>query len=178
MTHPPEQVAAITTHARRGSIRHSFRYNVDFVLIEPGNGERFPMEPIWAEDSHVGFRFIRAIDATRFISEPDPLPPRALRLRIEARGEVHVGDEPRPAMLINLSQNGACIETGAPLAERQPVRLTLAGLPERLAYVRWRKGFAHGLVFQQGFRLDELARYALVLQPIAQGHATAQRRRA
>lgn len=35
MTHGPEQVAAVTTHARRGAIRHSFRYAVDYVLIEP-----------------------------------------------------------------------------------------------------------------------------------------------
>ncbi len=35
MTHRPEQVAAITTHARRGAIRHSFRYAVDYVLIDP-----------------------------------------------------------------------------------------------------------------------------------------------
>ncbi|MCB1493975.1 MAG: DUF1365 domain-containing protein [Rhodobiaceae bacterium] len=31
----PEIVRAETTHARRGAIRHSFRYRVDFVLIDP-----------------------------------------------------------------------------------------------------------------------------------------------
>ncbi|MBK0329377.1 DUF1365 domain-containing protein [Rhodobacteraceae bacterium F11138] len=35
MTHMPEHIAAVTTHARRGEIRHRFRYGVDYVLIDP-----------------------------------------------------------------------------------------------------------------------------------------------
>ena len=34
MTFVPEHVAAVTTHTRRGAIRHRFRYGVDFVLID------------------------------------------------------------------------------------------------------------------------------------------------
>ena len=43
MTHRPEQVAAVTTHRRRGSIRHSFRYGVDYVLIDPEVSVRTPL---------------------------------------------------------------------------------------------------------------------------------------
>ena len=43
MTHRPEQVAAVTTHRRRGSIRHSFRYGVDYVLIDPEVSVRAPL---------------------------------------------------------------------------------------------------------------------------------------
>ncbi|AKS47399.1 hypothetical protein SAMN05444287_2957 [Octadecabacter temperatus] len=35
MTHQPELVVGVTTHARRGAIKHGFRYGVDFVLIDP-----------------------------------------------------------------------------------------------------------------------------------------------
>jgi len=35
MTHHPEHIAGVTTHTRRGAIRHGFRYGVDFVLIDP-----------------------------------------------------------------------------------------------------------------------------------------------
>lgn len=35
MTHRPEHIVGVTTHARRGDIKHVFRYGVDFVLIEP-----------------------------------------------------------------------------------------------------------------------------------------------
>ncbi|NDV01442.1 DUF1365 domain-containing protein [Pseudoroseicyclus tamaricis] len=31
----PELVFAATTHARRGAVRHAFRYRVDYVLIDP-----------------------------------------------------------------------------------------------------------------------------------------------
>ena len=34
MTYWPEHVRGVTTHARRGAIRHGFRYGVDFVLID------------------------------------------------------------------------------------------------------------------------------------------------
>lgn len=35
MTFAPEYIAGVTTHARRGGIRHGFRYSVDYVLIDP-----------------------------------------------------------------------------------------------------------------------------------------------
>ncbi|TDE41095.1 DUF1365 domain-containing protein [Antarcticimicrobium sediminis] len=35
MTQPPEHIAGVTTHSRRGEIRHRFRYGVDYVLIDP-----------------------------------------------------------------------------------------------------------------------------------------------
>jgi uncharacterized protein len=35
MTHKPEHISGVTTHKRKGEIRHSFRYGVDFVLIDP-----------------------------------------------------------------------------------------------------------------------------------------------
>lgn len=35
MIHSPEHISGVTTHARRGAIRHRFRYAVDYVLIDP-----------------------------------------------------------------------------------------------------------------------------------------------
>lgn len=32
--HIPEHIKGVTTHARRGEIRHAFRYDVDYVLID------------------------------------------------------------------------------------------------------------------------------------------------
>ncbi len=42
MTHAPEHVAALTTHTRRGAVRHGFRYGVDYVLIDAEAGGRGP----------------------------------------------------------------------------------------------------------------------------------------
>jgi len=35
MSHVPQHVPGVTTHARRGGIANAFRYGVDFVLIDP-----------------------------------------------------------------------------------------------------------------------------------------------
>jgi DUF1365 family protein len=35
MMNRPEHIVGVTTHTRRGAIRHSFRYGVDFVMIDP-----------------------------------------------------------------------------------------------------------------------------------------------
>lgn len=35
MSFIPEHISGYTTHARRGSIKHTFRYNVDYVLLDP-----------------------------------------------------------------------------------------------------------------------------------------------
>lgn len=35
MTFMPEHITGVTTHARRGAVRHGFHYDVDFVLIDP-----------------------------------------------------------------------------------------------------------------------------------------------
>ncbi|WP_417271855.1 DUF1365 domain-containing protein [Celeribacter halophilus] len=43
MTHRPEYIAGVTTHARRGSIRNAFRYGVDYVLIDMEARARTPM---------------------------------------------------------------------------------------------------------------------------------------
>lgn len=136
----------------------------DFFLVELSNGEHYAVEKVWAADGHAGFRFAAPIDVEHFVIEPSDLPRRALRLRIGAGAQVHYDNGDAPAQLVNLSQHGACIELGSPLAERQMIRLDVRGIPSRVGHVRWRKGFTHGLVFQQAFRLDELARHAFALQ--------------
>lgn len=135
------------------------------LFLELGNGERFAMERMWQDGGHAGFRFSSEIDVDEFIEEPSPYPRRPVRLRIERPAAVKVKGAERQVMLVNLSQHGARIETATPLAVCERLRLDVPGLPPRIGNVRWRKGFAHGLVFQQAFRLDEFARHAFDLQP-------------
>jgi hypothetical protein len=71
---------------------------------------------------------------------------------------VTIGIEERAATLGDLSQQGAQVEVDPPLAIGQHVRLTGDGFPVLDAKVRWRRGKAHGLVFQRSFQLDELAK--------------------
>jgi hypothetical protein len=74
-----------------------------------------------------------------------------------------------PAVLLDLSQHGARVETGRKFALEQKLWLAVDGQPPRFGCVRWRQGYAHGLVLQQSLRLEELAQYALDLQPYPAG---------
>lgn len=135
------------------------------LFLELGNGDRFAMERVWARDDHAGFRFSCSIDVARFIEEPCDLPRRPLRLNLSADAAVVADGERSRAIMVDLSQHGACIEGARKLALQQRVRLEADLLPPRVGFVRWRRGYRHGLVFQQGLRLDELAVHAFALQP-------------
>ncbi|MDG1532670.1 MAG: DUF1365 domain-containing protein [Paracoccaceae bacterium] len=43
MNFPAEQIHAVTSHKRRGAISNTFRYGVDYVLIDPENTTKTPI---------------------------------------------------------------------------------------------------------------------------------------
>jgi hypothetical protein len=122
------------------------------------NGERFPIELVWQRDGHAGFRFLGGpIDIHGLIDESSDFARRDIRLRVSAPVAVRIGEERQTGLLCDLSQNGAQIEIEPAIAIGQQVSLAIKGLPALIARVRWRRGLAHGVIFQRGFRLDELA---------------------
>jgi hypothetical protein len=143
------------------------------LFLELGNGDRYAMERVWAHEDHAGFRFSCTIDVARFVAEPSAFSRRPIRLKLQHSADVTVDGVASPAMLLDLSQQGARIEAGRQFALAQKLWLAVDGLPRRFGCVRWRRGYAHGLVLQQSFTLDELARYAFALQPFAPAAAAA-----
>jgi hypothetical protein len=135
------------------------------LFLELANGDRYAMERIWTRDDHAGFRFSCEIDVDHFIAEPSPYPRRPIRLNLKLPADVIVDGVVSPAVLLDLSQQGARVEAGRKFAIEQKLWLAVEGQPQRFGGVRWRTGYTHGLVLQQGFKLDELAHYALALQP-------------
>lgn len=135
------------------------------LFLELSNGDRYAMERVWAHDDHAGFRFSCTIDIDRFIAEPGNHPRRPIRLRLQHPADVTVEGIASPAVLLDLSQQGARIEAGRKFAIEQKLWLDIEGMPPRFGCVRWREGYAHGLVLQQSLRLEELAGLALALQP-------------
>jgi PilZ domain len=126
--------------------------------VELANGQRFPIELVWQRDGHAGFRFLgRPIDVHQLTDESADFPKRDIRLRVSAPVAVQIGDERYSGLLRDLSQNGAQIDIAPAIAIGQQVSLAVEGLPVLVAKVRWRRGLAHGVIFQRGFRLDELA---------------------
>lgn len=128
------------------------------LAVELGTGERYPVEPVWEADSHAGLRFINGpIDPTGLVDETGPFPKRQLRLALDRPVMIRTNGLNLPAQLADLSQHGARIELQYPLALQQLVEVGGGEIPPRHGRVQWRKGHDYGLVFHDGFRLDELA---------------------
>ena len=139
----------------------------EHMFLELANGDRYAMERVWVRDDHVGFRFSYSIDVDHFIAEPSLYARRPIRLRLRRAADVVADGVTSPVILLDLSQQGASIEAGRKFAIEQKLWLDVEGQPERFGCVRWRSGYSHGLVLQRSFKLDELALYALALQPFA-----------
>ncbi len=137
------------------------------LFLELANGERYAIERVWAAEGHAGFRIAQPIDVNEFVVEPSPFPKRPLRLRLELPARVIAGATISPATLRDLSQRGGRIDAVCHLAMDQQVRLEVDGLRAVYAKVRWRHQTSYGLVFDNTFRLDELAQLAFRLQPQA-----------
>jgi hypothetical protein len=146
------------------------------IMLELGNGARYPLEPVWTEDDHVGFQFCNGpVDLTELVDEASHFPKRQLRLKLALPITVATPAGLMEGVLHDLSQHGALIEVDHFLALRQIVKLGSADFPDRHARVRWRNGKAHGLVFHEGFRMDELALLVERLQTPAGRLAPARR---
>jgi hypothetical protein len=135
--------------------------------LELATGDRFALDRVWEAKDHAGFRFADWIDVKDFIAEASPYRKRALRLRVEFPAQIDVEGASGEARVRDLSREGARIETALPLAIRQKVKFTARGLSPIIGNVCWRSRGAYGLVFQQVFTFDELARLAAQLQPFA-----------
>lgn len=136
--------------------------------LELSTGERYELDRVWEAADHAGFRFADWIEVKDFIAEASPYPKRALRLRLEFPAQITAGGESGEATVRDLSREGARIETAVPLAIRQKVHFTAKGLPTIVGNVCWRSRTAYGLVFQQVFSFEELAKLAAQLQPVVE----------
>lgn len=135
------------------------------LFLELANGERYAIERIWAEDGHAGFRIAQPIDVNEFVVEPSPYPKRPLRLRINLPVRVSASAATHLGNLSDLSQRGGRLETASHLAMDQQIRIEADELRAVYAKVRWRKQHVYGLIFDNTFKLDELACLAFRLQP-------------
>ena len=136
------------------------------LWLELSNGERHGLETVWQSEAQAGFRFLAQVDLNCFIEEPAPWPRRPLRLKLRRPALVMANGLQSPATVLDLSQNGARIETLGYFTRSQWLQIEIEGLSRRHASVRWHRGSAHGLMFEQALRLDELAHFAVMAQPL------------
>lgn len=135
------------------------------MVLELGNGDRYDIEKMWERGDQAGFVFTQAAAVEHLIEERSRYRKRQVRARLTLDVKLTAGGKVYPAVLRNISQQGGSFECEAPLAIEQRVSLTAPGLPQIDAKVRWRKGDGVGLVFEQTFKLDQLARLLFDLQP-------------
>ncbi|MCX7284432.1 MAG: PilZ domain-containing protein [Novosphingobium sp.] len=135
------------------------------LAVELSNGDRYPVEHVWTDGHFAGFRFGSEVDIERLLDETHgAFPKRHVRLRIRLDAILHSGGEAVRIAFHDISQQGACIDSDKWLLMNELVRLETDVLPPIYAKVRWRSHPRYGLLFEQTFKLDELARIAGPLQ--------------
>jgi len=135
------------------------------LAVEMSNGDRYPIELVWKEGEFAGFRFGADVDVQRLLDESHgAFPKRQVRLRILLDGILHSGGEALRVAFRDISQQGAQIESDKWLLMNELVRIETDVMPPLYAKVRWRSHPRYGLLFEQTFKLDELARIAAPLQ--------------
>ena len=135
--------------------------------LELNDGVRYRLERVWQRDDHAGFRFAESsIDIHQLIEETGPFPKRHIRVRLKRSMPVLLSFDGLTlvAQLSDISQHGAAVTLDGRLAIGQQLRLDAIRLPALHARVLWRRRMLHGLVFQEGFRLDALAALAGQIQ--------------
>lgn len=136
-----------------------------FMVLELANGDRYEIEKVWEREEQAGFNFVHRAELQHLLEERSRYRKRPVRLRIEIPTKVTANGETFTSTLRNLSQKGGQVETDMALATDQAIRIEAKGLPALDAKVRWRRGNHVGVVFEQTFKLDELARMVARLQP-------------
>ena len=137
---------------------HQLPDGEDFA-IELASGERQPVDKVWEDGWVYGFHFAAPVPLERLLAEaPDGMRKRPVRLHLALPLQLHVEGRAIDSTFVDISQHGACIECPEHLAINQRLRLTSDCLPELVGCVRWRRRPFYGLIFEQTFRFDELAR--------------------
>lgn len=135
------------------------------LRIELANGERHPVDLVWHSDDYAGFRFHNEVEVERLLDESHGgFPRRQVRLRIALEAMLHSGGEAVRITFRDISQQGAGIECDKWLLMNELVRIDTGVMPAIYGKVRWRSHPRYGLVFEQTFKLDELARISAPLQ--------------
>jgi hypothetical protein len=127
------------------------------LMLVLANGESYFVENVWEREREAGFQFSAPIDVTAFMTESSRFPKRQVRLALDLPAVLAIRDTSSSIIIRDLSQHGAQIETDRVLFVGQHLRLKANRLPQIFASVRWGNASNYGLVFQNSFRLDELA---------------------
>ncbi|OZA92901.1 MAG: hypothetical protein B7X57_06775, partial [Erythrobacter sp. 34-65-8] len=80
------------------------------AVLETETGMRVTMHRVWDRDNEAGFQFEEPIDVAALVNEIGSYRKRKLRIGIDLPVNLAVLGQKHPAMIRNLSQQGARIE--------------------------------------------------------------------
>ena len=136
-------------------------------LHMPG-GSIYEIRNVWERENEAGFEFTKTIDVDRIIHQFGEFPKRGLRLGLFFPVSVKALSGASEAIVENLSQQGARIDSEEDFAIDQTLRLACdeggGTLKDLRAKVRWRRDRQYGLVFDDTLSLNDFARFAARLQ--------------
>ncbi|WP_082701754.1 PilZ domain-containing protein [Novosphingobium sp. FSW06-99] len=129
------------------------------LWVELANGDRHRVECMWTASDHAGLRFVEPIQLDHLLDEARSTGKRRhVRLRMTLDGVLHSGHTAVPVIVRDISQQGAGLESQKWLLINELVRIELPVLPAIYAKVRWRDHPHYGVIFEQIFQLEDLAR--------------------
>lgn len=134
------------------------------MVLELQNGDCFDIQRVREEGFEASFRFATEAPIERLVQEHLLYPRRPLRLNIAIPLSLRTLTGVVSGVTQNLSQQGCRIEIDTTLALSQSVIVESPHLPGIRAKVRWRRGKACGLVFDDTFTLKDFAIHAARLQ--------------
>lgn len=134
------------------------------MALELQNGERFELRLVRAGEGEASFVFTHGVAIERLIREHWSHPRRQFRLSLRLPVRLHAGGAEWEAEIGNISQQGARLTADARFARDQMLRIVAPDFPETHAKVRWRRGDAYGVVFEETFSLSGIARLAAQIQ--------------
>lgn len=136
------------------------------LTIEFESGERHAIQLVWQSGELAGCHFVGEVDLPRLIAAHEgPYPRRQPRLQVAAEAVLCAGGLRTPITMRDISQRGAAIDCPGWLMIDELVRIESDVLPTIHAKVRWRRPPRYGVVFEQTFRLEELALACVRMEP-------------
>ena len=128
------------------------------LRFELANGEVFPIQIIWIDETYAGLKFPAEVDLERLVKlAQGELPKRQLRVNTLLEGMVGINTAEHCMTVRNISQQGACIDCGEDLEIGQTVTIETETLWPVKAQVRWRISTIYGLVFDDPLSCEHLA---------------------
>ncbi len=130
------------------------------VVVELKSNQQIEGEVEWVRDADAGIAFDVKVDISQLLANPAVLEngwrPRLPRVEIDRLATLRVGARTYWVHTRDVSQGGVKIETDQPLETGTAVMITLENLRPLAATVRWQKGRACGIAFNDLLPFEEL----------------------